>query len=251
MMLAMQQTLGVVPSTIDRIDGYWAAHLECPLDDLRTRRTTVIAHGRALSTFDGVFALRACDGGLVVSAPSAYAVELYHAFRDRPLDAALVPTFLGPAHGAGVGAIVGPSSLAYTDGYSFSTLKNLHWPRRVTMDDAAALIQLRASCDPVEWEHAGIEPGREPIVACFEGAVIAAAGSWEARGPLRHIGVISHPSYRGNGYASAVAAALTAAALREGAVPAWQTLLTNAPSRAIGLKLGYIERYRSMAIRLG
>jgi RimJ/RimL family protein N-acetyltransferase len=246
----MPQAVGVAPSTIDRIDAYWSAYLECLLDDLRERRTTVVAHGRALAGYDGVYALRACEGGLVVSAPAAYAGDLYRALRDRPMRATFIPAFLGSALHDDARAITGPASLAYTDGDALIAQRNLHWTRQLTVDDAAALAQLRASCDPGEWAQAGIEPGRGPIVACFDSATMVAAGSWEARGPLRHIGVISHPSCRGNGYATAVAVALTTAAIREGAIPQWQTLIANAPSRAVGLKLGFVERYRSMAIRL-
>lgn len=245
----MLGTMGAA-AIVDRIDAYWAAHLECLIEDLRERRTTVIAHGRALAAYEGVYALRANEGGLVVSAPPAHAGQLYKALRDRPMEAAFIPTFLGPTLRAGSGAVTGPASLAYTDGDALSAQKNLHWVRRLTMDDAAALDRLRASCDGAEWSHSGIEPGRELIVACFDGSAMVAAGSWEVRGPLRHIGVIAHPAYRGHGYATSVAVALTGAAVREGAIPQWQTLVSNAPARAIGLKLGYVERYRSIAVRL-
>jgi GNAT superfamily N-acetyltransferase len=244
----MLRTTGA-PAINDRIDAYWAAHLGCWLEDLRERRITVIAHGHALAGYDGVYALRACEGGLVVSAPHAHVPALYEGLRDRQGDA-LVPAFLGPAPDAGAGAVVGPASLAYTDGDALVSLTNLHGTRWLTADDAAALGQLRAACDPVEWSHAGIQPGRQLVVACFNGTTIVSAGSWEARGPVRHIGVISHPAYRGNGYATAVGAALTAAAIADGAIPQWQTLISNVPSRAIGLKLGFVERFQSIAVRL-
>ena len=238
------------PAISDRIDAYWAAHLGCLVEDLQQSRIIVIAHGYALAGYDGIYALRACEGGLVVSAPLAYASALHTALRNRRSSPESVPTFLAPALGPSTDTVVGPASLSYTDGDALVTLTNLHWTRWLTADDAAALAQLRASCDPIEWAHAGIQPGIQPIIASFAGTTIAAAGSWEARGPVRHLGVISHPLYRGNGYATAVGAALTAAAVAEGAIPQWQALISNAPSRAIGLKLGFVERYRSIAVRL-
>ncbi len=74
-----------------------------------------------------------------------------------------------------------------------------------------------------------------------------AAASWDIHGPIRHIGVITHPAHRGQGLAPALGSAITAAALAENAIPQWQTLLANAPSLAIGRTLGFIERYQSIA----
>ena len=239
----------MLPSTIDRIDGYWAERLGCRIDDLREPRVTLVTHHEALAEYRGVYALRSHDGGLLVSSPASHAGTLRDAIAglppDRAFDAALLRGTLGDA-GA---TVIGPASLAYADSAAFIPATHTD-VRRLTPAEAGALDALRTRCDATEWAHSGIQPEHDPIFARFDDGNILAAASWAAMGPLRHIGVITHPEHRGHGYASAVGSAVTSAALTDGAVPQWQTLLSNAPSLAVGRRLGFVERYRSIAVRL-
>jgi GNAT superfamily N-acetyltransferase len=238
------------PSTIERIDAHWSMHLGCALADLRDARIPVIAHGGRLAGYRGVYALRALAGGLVISTPPEHLAMFQAAVSGETPAAAFDPRRIASVLGAHASTVIGPASVAYTDKASSRPVAGAQGLRALSDGDVAAIEELRDACDPVEWEHGDIDPSRNRVYGAFTGHTLVAAASWEARGDVSNVGVVTHPAYRGRGYGGAAASAVTQCLLDQGALPQWQTLLDNAPSLRLGQTLGYVERYRSIAVRL-
>lgn len=223
-------------TTLERIDTLRAAMLACATEDICQPHITVIAHGEGYAGYRGVYAQRGADAaqGLVITAPPEYVRILTDALAaESPARAFSIERLCSPL-GDAVERVVGPASLAYADDGDFRPSAASVAVRLLTSDDASAFRALRDACDAAEWESAGIELDRNPIYAAFDGHVLAAASSWEDRGGAWNIGVVTHPQRRGRGYGRAAASVATQHALREGALPQWQTLIENAPSLAIG-----------------
>jgi RimJ/RimL family protein N-acetyltransferase len=89
------------------------------------------------------------------------------------------------------------------------------------------------------------------VFGCFVDEVLAAAGMlepWGAR--LRHVGILTHPGYRGRGYGKAVVSAMTAHGLAAGGVLQYRTLQANLPSVGIARALGFQRFAQTLAVRL-
>jgi RimJ/RimL family protein N-acetyltransferase len=117
--------------------------------------------------------------------------------------------------------------------------------------DLPELQRLAAACDRTAWEHSGIDPARPPVFGCFAGDRLAAAGMLERWGDrLLHVGIVTHPDYRGRGYGKAVVSAMTAHGLATGGVLQYRTLQANLPSVGIAQALGFQRFARTLAVRL-
>jgi predicted GNAT family acetyltransferase len=79
--------------------------------------------------------------------------------------------------------------------------------------------------------------------------LVALAG-YEAWDGIAHITVITHPWYRGQGYAGAAASILTKTALAQGLVAHYRTPESNAPSMHVAHQLGFGRYGVSRAVRL-
>ena len=237
-------------STVERIDAHWSAHLGCRLTDLEAAHVTVVSLGGRLAGYRGVYALHAIGGRLVISTPAEHAAAFGSALSHETPDAAFDARRIANILGTKAAAVVGPASLAYVDEASFRPAARTDGVRALSDGDHERFEQLRAACNPVEWEHGDIDPARNPVYGVLADNALIAAASWEARGDVCNVGVVTHPAHRGRGHGAAAANAVTARLLDQGELPQWQTLIDNAPSLRIGQALGYVERYRSIAVRL-
>ena len=105
--------------------------------------------------------------------------------------------------------------------------------------------------DPMAWEHSGIDPARPPVFGCFAGDRLAAAGMLERWGDrLLHVGIVTHPGYRGRGYGNALVSAMTAYGLATGGVMRYRTLPANLASVGIARALGFQRFPHTLALRL-
>jgi GNAT superfamily N-acetyltransferase len=66
---------------------------------------------------------------------------------------------------------------------------------------------------------------------------------------IAHIAVVTHPGFRGHGYARTVVSTLTEIALGRTFVPQYRTLEANAPSIAVARRLGFLQYATSLAVR--
>jgi predicted GNAT family acetyltransferase len=80
--------------------------------------------------------------------------------------------------------------------------------------------------------------------------LVAVAGYRVWPGSLAHLGVVTHPGYRGRGYGTAVVQRMATEALREGLVPQYRAQMGNGASIAIATALGFEPCATSLALRL-
>jgi GNAT superfamily N-acetyltransferase len=239
----------LLASTTDIVDDYWAADLGCSRTDLRSQRTLVIPHAAGLVDYHGLFMLLV-GRAPIVSLPRDLYPSLHAAAARWSTADVLSSTFLCDMLGDDVDRIIGPAFIGYADGATFRALVP-NTAHLLGAGDAARVAELRAACGAVEWEHGGSELGQNPAAGVYiSERLVALAGYKVWGGGIAHISVISHPRYRGKGYAGAVVSTLTATVLAQGLVPQYRTLESNAPSIRVAQRLGFVRYGVSMAVRL-
>jgi RimJ/RimL family protein N-acetyltransferase len=168
----------------------------------------------------------------------------------RPPAEAFDAGLIHQVFGSAVDRVIGPAWLGYADAGDFRPAPTMG-TRPLVDEDRAELRRLADACGTTAWEHSGIDPGRPPVFGCFAGEVLAAAGMLERWGDrLLHLGIVTHPRYRGRGYGKAVVSAMTAHGLARGGVMQYRTLHANLPSLAIARALGFQRFALTLAVRL-
>jgi RimJ/RimL family protein N-acetyltransferase len=88
------------------------------------------------------------------------------------------------------------------------------------------------------------------MAGVFKGHKLAALASYQIWGEqIAHIAIVTHPAFRGQGYATAAVSSLTQTVLGRTLVPQYRTLEGNAPSIAVARRLGFEHYATSLAIR--
>jgi GNAT superfamily N-acetyltransferase len=238
----------------ERVDRYWAEWLGCTVPDLRPTSTRVHAHGPGLADYDGTFVLLA-GGAPVISLPPALVPALEPVARRWSIAQVRDPAALAAAHRPvrGVARVVGPAWVGYADAGTLAAPADVP-ARLLAAADASAVAALRAACAPEEWEHGGHTLEEGPATGAFTsastGAVLAALAGYTCWGNrLAHIGVVTHPAYRGRGFGRAVVAGVAAHALEAGLVPQYRTLEANAAARALATSVGFAAHLTTVAVR--
>jgi GNAT superfamily N-acetyltransferase len=235
-------------STIEIFDQYWSSSLGCPSEALYNRQTLVVPDA-ASGNFRGIYCFLR-NRTLIVAVSS----DLIDAFRLRAeswsREDVLDETRLRRLIDYPIDWIIGPAFIGYTDWTTFRPVSR-EGVRILKPEDLRALEILQAACDPLEWEHGGSRLGDQSAAGAFDGERLVAVAGYEIwGGSIAHIGVVSHPHYRGKGYGKAVVSKLTKEVLNRGVVPQYQTLDVNKPSMELADRLGF-ERYATtVAVRL-
>jgi GNAT superfamily N-acetyltransferase len=229
--------------------AFWAAQLGCSRAQLEQPGTSVVRNGPELAEFRGATVMLrppAC----VLAVPADWYALAASSLGHRPPAAVFDVAVLRQVFGSAVDEVIGPAWLGYADRSDFRPAPTLG-TRLLTDQDLPALRRLAEACGPTAWEHSGSEPARPPVFGCFAGEVLAAAGMLERWGDrLLHVGIVSHPSYRGRGYGKAVVSAMTAHGLAAGKVVQYRTLEANLPSVGIARALGFQRFAQTLAVRL-
>ncbi len=194
------------PAFVYIVDAYWSQFFGGSPDILRKRTAQVLGHAE-LSSYAGCY-LMEFGAAPVISLPSDE-VEFYHeaVARWRP-GVVRMPSVVEAVFRKRVAAIVGPAFIGYCDLNQF---------RPVSCDEARPLVAgdeeagktLRAACEVREWEHGGsaFRPGA--MTGVFKGQELVALASYQLWGErIAHIAVVTHPLFRGRGYATAAVSAL-------------------------------------------
>ncbi|OBU02622.1 GNAT family N-acetyltransferase [Morganella psychrotolerans] len=125
-----------------------------------------------------------------------------------------------------------------------SALLNAKFPdyvRTLTAADEAIFTRLCAENNEDDLEIAGVEPDHHLVYGVFKNRQLVAAASaypWETS-RLMDIGVLTHPGYRKQGFASLAVRALSHAALQAGFTPQYRCQLNNEPSLALAEHSGF------------
>lgn len=146
-------------------------------------------------------------------------------------------------------ARVGPAYVGYTDLKHFRPVSPS--PNRgLTAQNEKAVNALREACAVEEWEHGGSEFRPTEMAGAFKGHELAALASYQIWGEqIAHIAIVTHPAFRGHGYATAAVSSLTQMVLERTLVPQYRTLEGNEPSMAIARRLGFVHYGTTLALR--
>ncbi len=234
-------------SVLELVDSYWAQFFGCLPEALRADIPQIVASSGPCA-YTGCYVME-FGGAPVVSLPvdelelNRAAIEQWRAGVLRHL------AFVEGVFGDRVVARVGPAYIGYTDRKHFRPV-SLSTARRLTDKDEEAMHALREACTIEEWEHGGNESRPTEMVGAFKGHELAALASYQIWGEqIAHIAIVTHPTFRGQGYATAAVSCLTHNVLERMLVPQYRTLEGNAPSMAVASRLGFIHYGTSLALR--
>lgn len=107
-------------------------------------------------------------------------------------------------------------------------------------DDRAALVALR-DVAPEEWAEAGIGADPQGFGALLQGRIVAVAAYERWSEQLAHLQVFCHPEYRRRGLAADALVAAVRQALADDLLPQYRARDTNAASRGLASRLGFVE----------
>jgi predicted GNAT family acetyltransferase len=145
--------------------------------------------------------------------------------------------------------VIGPAYQAYLEPANFRPLPST--ARLLTAEDEEALHRLSLACEEEEWESSTIEADHQPNFGCFENDQLVAVANYRMWSQTAAMpGVITHPQFRGRGYAKRVLSAATAHGLDNGFLMLYQTLQSNTPAIATAQSLGYQPYASHLAVRL-
>ncbi len=233
-----------------RVAAYWASFLGCTPEQLETPGTWVGPHTAAeLADYQGVYLLRRGES-CVVSVPAPLLAMIRAQLAGLSAAASFDVKRLQKVFGDAIERFVGPAWQGYLRADDFRPAAEPH-VRQLTDADDPALRRLEEACDEQEWEQVGIGSAEQVVFGAFVGDQLVAAGMGEPRAAsLLHIGIITHPDYRGQGHGRAVVSAISAYGLGVGLVPRYQALVANTRSVAIACALGFTHFATTLAVRL-
>ena len=217
-----------------RAEEFWAERLGCAVSALRAPGRTFVARA------DPSVFIVATARGVVVTAPPALQAALEALAEPRALVAwdTLAPLLPPSAR------TVGAAWIGYTNAPAGSSAGVEAVP------STRELAALRAAVREEEWRHANLESAESPLFACSEsGAPVAASGYQLLLDRVAHIGVVTHPAWRGRGAGRRCVAAALGAALERKRLPQYQTLMANAPARRIADALGFAHFATTLGAR--
>jgi GNAT superfamily N-acetyltransferase len=146
-----------------------------------------------------------------------------------------------------VEAVLGPAFYGYADRETFVPVESD--ARVLTAEDEPAYERFRASVPDTEWNQGGLEFEPSETVGLFVGEDLVAVAAYDLWDDvLAHLGVITHPNYRGEGYGRAVVSRATDYALADGYLPQYRTLDAWPWSVALARGLGFKRFATSMLI---
>jgi GNAT superfamily N-acetyltransferase len=147
---------------------------------------------------------------------------------------------------------LGPGVLAYLPEPSTEPDGAIAMPSDVTisLERVAVVRGWLDSLPPDDVQESGLAELDEVLVARSRGRPVAAAGHHVWPTGVAHLGVVADPVDRGRGFGVAVARAAVQRAQASGLTPQWRAAETNAASRAVARRLGFVEVGRQFSVRL-
>ena len=187
--------------------------------------------GRSTGVHDGMLMGVVLAGSSAAMGPASLSAAMAELSDDELTDG---PTLLSLA--GGHGRLLGEAILSFTDTY----VADSGWTSVEVDDDPGAIGELERRCPPddvlevglaqLDWRFAVRDESDTPV---------AGAGFEEWEQILGHLGVLTAPAARRQGWATRAAAVATNEALDRGLIPQWRRRTDNAASAALAAKLGY------------
>ena len=240
----------LAPSTLGRVDEYWADFFGCTPGQLRSERPMVVPHAAQLADYWGIY-LQSFGGAPVASLP--------HALHERC--AGVIASAASPGldaderwnrlPGLTLTAVIGPAWVGYADAETLRAAPGLDQVRPLAAADEPQIDALRDACSAEEWAQAGSPEEKLELAGAFDGGGLVALAGYEVWGDrIAHLYVVTHPARRGRGHGRAAVHHAATQAMARGLVPQYRTLVSNEPSRAVAAALGFEPYATSLALRL-
>jgi ribosomal protein S18 acetylase RimI-like enzyme len=223
--------------TVQRIDAAWAAFFGLTTSAFLLPGIQVVAHHQ-LKDYRGVWLFRHHDS-LCVSVPPDSVGDAWAAVRRSTVEDLFSEAGIRALLGSRTERIVGPAYQGYVE-YGRFRVAPQPGVRALAPTDHKALERLAAACAGEAWEHSGIALDEPNVFGYFVDDHLVAAARYRLEwDEAAHVGVVTHPAYRGRGYGRAVVRSTPARALAAGFIVLYQTLLANTASVALATGLGY------------
>ncbi len=232
----------------ERVDVHWSGFLGIPVSALQNPGVVITPHA-ALRGYRGVwFFVRGRSA--VVSAPAEWVVPLQQKLGSAVAQDLLSLDSVVRVIGRAAGEVVGPSYQGWLSADRFRPVAS-DGVRRLPESDAEPVRVFQSSCPHEDWDHSGIDPAAARVWASFQESKIVALGQ------LRPLSdgvvdpcVITHPDHRRHGHGLRLMSAMAQAALSEGRLVLYQTLLANTPALSLAHQLGFSRYATLVAVRL-
>jgi GNAT superfamily N-acetyltransferase len=232
---------------LDVVDRYWAQFFGCVPAALRSDSAQMGSHTGG-DNYPGCY-LMEFGRAPVVALPIGEAERHRAAIAGWQPGIARMPALVEAVFGGRVVKSVGPAYVGYSDQKHFRPSFSSS-VRGLRAEDEKAVAMLCAACPVTEWEAGGSEFRPGAMVGAFRGKELAALAGYQLWGDqIAHIAIITHPAFRGRGYATAAVSALTKTAFERTLIPQYRTLEENAPSLAVARRLGFVQYAVSLAVR--
>jgi GNAT superfamily N-acetyltransferase len=232
-----------LPLETARVRSAWA--LLAGLDQLRDLQVVVDA-GSALCP-SGWVGLLALDGTVTAVVPDAAQVPMARAALAGLTPAEVTTSEVVVARFGGVAELLGPAALFYATAPLVASTRVRQHVERAEPDELGDLLHDAGTEDANESGLSDISAAA--FVVRHNGAIVAACG-WRAwPGPIAHLCVLTHPAYRRQGLAQAVAAQAIEEAAAEGLLPQWRARPTE--SQRLAEHLGLVRLGAQLSMRLG
>lgn len=222
-----------------RIDAYWEQDLGCEAGTLWSHPFQVLTHGPNWEDYQGVYALFRSDAS-ILTAPASYPESLC----ETPMSC---EAFASHMQQSGY-RVIGPAVLSFADSLEPQAMDGA---RMLSSSDELTIAEFREACQEGEWDEGGIKRTPGQAAGLEEDGRWVALASYENWGnTIAHLSVITHPGFRGQGYARRIVHYLALSALQDGLIPMYRALESNFPSRAVARRLGFVDYATSVAVRL-
>jgi GNAT superfamily N-acetyltransferase len=223
-----------------RVDEWWAERLGVPIPML-WREGVAIATHPGLGHFDGIAVSRR-NAGVHVLLPAWADPKLTEQVRDRDPADLLNPKFWKSLEPTADRRMTGPVVHSYTD-------RQIAPPRSVESIEPSAVAGWEDAVSPKKWRASGFAGDVAHAFAIRSGDAIAAASNLtKFMGGSSNVGVLTHPAYRGRGFASRVARAATAYAVEHEGMARFRYDADHARSRSVARSLTFEDYSEQLTI---
>ena len=237
------------PDSIARVHAYSARRLGSEERHFASRLTTIHSYPADAAHHFNVIATQRLGGGCVILVHD-HLLAAIAALEGGPADDAFDEARLRNAYGDCTIERAISAAQAYGDATDLREPVTSGEVREIERVDHPAFVALREASPLVEWREGSMDQATPPIFATLAGDAIGGAAHAVAAGDVRKIGVLTHPAHRGRGHARTAAYALARHWTSQGAVMEWQAQLSNTASLRVRDTLGFVEMYRSIALRV-
>ena len=225
----------------ERVDQWWAELFGLPVSMVWQKGVTVSFHA-ALHDYPGIF-VAGRGKSVHVSLPEWADERLAEKIRKHDIDQLMERKFWQEW---------GPTS----DGHKVSSIRVHAYtdvqhdaPRKVEQIPFSDIAHWQDLVSPKKWELSGFADHVSRVFAVRSGEHIAAvAGLSSFLSTSSSVGVLTHPKYRGKGYAAPVTKAATAYAVRNEGIARYRYEEDNPRSQGVGTSLKFEDYARQLAI---